>query len=242
MSKDILASVQQLFRYPVKSLQGETLKRCKIGKYGLPGDRTHAFVDETRPGKFITCASFPELLFYKAEVIGNKKEDQCYDTKITSQDGRTFNWNDKELLAEIKQLTNRIFSPIQYHPLQTEHAYWEGHVLITTDSSLRKIEQIWGNEIDIRRFRPNIHLSIESDDPFLEESWIGKKISVGSVTFEINKACTRCSYINIDPETLAVDPSLLKLVVNENNNNFGVYATVIESGEVTIGDKISVLN
>ena len=33
------ATLHQLFRYPVKSMMGETLSEADIGEAGIPGDR-----------------------------------------------------------------------------------------------------------------------------------------------------------------------------------------------------------
>ena len=44
------ASVTQIYRYPVKSMIGETLRKADIGGIGIPGDRGWAVRDEQRGG------------------------------------------------------------------------------------------------------------------------------------------------------------------------------------------------
>ena len=44
------ASVATIFRYPVKSMMGETLSEADIGEAGIPGDRGWAVWDEKRGG------------------------------------------------------------------------------------------------------------------------------------------------------------------------------------------------
>ena len=44
------ATVQQLFRYPVKSMMGETLDTVEVGPSGLAGDRIWAVRDKKRGG------------------------------------------------------------------------------------------------------------------------------------------------------------------------------------------------
>ena len=44
------ASVTQIYRYPVKSMMGETLREADIGETGIPGDRGWAVRDEQRGG------------------------------------------------------------------------------------------------------------------------------------------------------------------------------------------------
>ena len=48
--------------------------------------------------------------------------------------------------------------------------------------------------------------------------------------------------ITVDPETGLRDPSLLKLVANTRKNYFGVYASVIATGPIHIGDDIRLLS
>ena len=44
------ASVATIYRYPVKSMMGETLSEADIGEAGIPGDRSWAVRDEKRGG------------------------------------------------------------------------------------------------------------------------------------------------------------------------------------------------
>lgn len=44
--------------------------------------------------------------------------------------------------------------------------------------------------------------------------------------------------INLDPETAQADPSVLKSVVRLNQNNAGVYGTVVRIGDLSIGQKV----
>src|SRR2546425_3317944 len=41
-----LGRVIEIWRYPVKSMGGEQLQRCALGKLGIPGDRGWAVRDE----------------------------------------------------------------------------------------------------------------------------------------------------------------------------------------------------
>jgi uncharacterized protein YcbX len=48
----------------------------------------------------------------------------------------------------------------------------------------------------------------------------------------------RCVMINLDPDTSAGDARLMKTVVRLNQNNAGVYASVIRQGIVSVGDRV----
>ena len=117
-------------------------------------------------------------------------------------------------------------------------------ILLVTDASINKLKEIRGNEeIDHRRFRPNLIISLEEEEPFVEEKWIGKRLKIGEeVEIEINLHCPRCMIITVDPDSAELDPSIQKTVVKERNNNFGVYASVKKTGQIHVGDAILLLN
>ena len=49
----------------------------------------------------------------------------------------------------------------------------------------------------------------------------------------------RCAMINLDPDTGSADKRVLKTVVRLNRNNAGVYATVVQTGTIRVGDPVS---
>lgn len=58
-----------LFRYPVKSMQGEELDAATVDELGITGDRQWAVVD-TATGLALTGRREPALLFARAHVDG----------------------------------------------------------------------------------------------------------------------------------------------------------------------------
>ena len=57
--------IKELWRYPVKSLAGERVKRIEVGPHGMTGDRT---VLVTRNGRVITSRTHHRLLRLKGTL------------------------------------------------------------------------------------------------------------------------------------------------------------------------------
>ncbi|MDB5055432.1 MAG: hypothetical protein JWM44_3482 [Bacilli bacterium] len=234
-----IGEISEINRYPVKSFAGERLETSKIETYGLYGDRCHAFIDETEEGweRYFTARHTPNMLGYKAKLIGEGSEDKFPTLSVTSPDGRVFNWNE-DLLAETQAYSKKKLSMIDYKPSTLDLlAVDTGSILIITDTTLQKLEAIWGKRLDKRRFRANLLVSVDGNS-FNESDWIGKRLSVGSVELQVDIYCERCSMITIDPDTLEYDTSLLKKVKEEMNLNFGVYASVKKTGQINVGEKV----
>lgn len=231
--------LSQINRYPVKSFAGEQLSSCRIESYGLYGDRFCAFYDDSQSGfaRYLTARDIPDMLAYKARLIEGA-------VTVTSPDGRTFSWNE-DLLQEMQQYTKRPMTLSSYKAPHYENpelmSVDQASVLIVADSSLRKLEILWGNRLDARRFRPSLIVAVD-DDTVDEADWIGRRLTVGdSVELQVDVHCRRCSMITIDPDSLARDPSLLRKVNEELDLNFGVYASVRTTGLVRAGDTVGLL-
>ncbi|MEW9700591.1 MOSC domain-containing protein [Paenibacillus sp. SI8] len=241
----LIGELSEINRYPIKSFAGERLETCRIEPYGLYGDRCHAFIDETKEGweSFITARNIPNMLTYKAKLDNEDVQNGLdpFKVSITSPDGRTYHWND-ELLAEMQKHSNVHMSMMSYSPQVTElMAVDTGSILIITDTTLRRLEMLWGKSLDHRRFRANLLVSV-NENAGNEGEWLGKRLSIGSAELQVDSYCERCSMIMLDPDTLERDASLLRKVNEEMGLHFGVYASVKKTGQVHIGEKVYVVD
>ncbi|MFC0391393.1 MOSC domain-containing protein [Paenibacillus mendelii] len=241
MTLTSIGHISEINRYPVKSFAGETLQTSLIESYGLYGDRLHAFIDETKEGwsRYYTARQAPSMLSYKTQLIGEDSGERAPHVRVTSPDGRIFNW-DEALLREIQAFSKRKLSMLTCKPEASELAAVDtGSILIITDSTLRKLEAMWGKRLDPRRFRANLVVTLD-DESIHEGDWIGKQLSVGSAQLQVDQYCERCMMITIDPDTLEPDKSLLKKVNEELGLNFGVYASVKRTGQIHVWDNVFV--
>ncbi|SEM50310.1 hypothetical protein SAMN05192533_103165 [Mesobacillus persicus] len=240
----LIGHIKEIVRHPVKSLRGEVVNTSKIMNYGLYGDRSHAFFDDTK-GDFLTITQFQEMVRYQARFVGEESLDNYPKVEVITPEGKVFDWDDHELIEELETKSKRKISTKKYTPSHVPIGpIAVEHILLTTDASLEHLEELSGKkEVDIRRFRPNLFISLIDKVPFQEEEWIGRRIKIGSeVEIELVGYCPRCMIITVDPDDAQRNPSLLKTLVKERKSNFGVYASVIKTGDICVDDEVILLD
>jgi len=230
-----VGKVLEINRYPVKSFAGERLESCTMETYGMYGDRFGAFYDAAKTGwsSYVTARSIPRMLSYQARLVDGT-------IQVLTPDGRALGW-DQELLNEIQLFAgSKVLSMTE---AQAQHftdpdlmSVDAASVLIITDGSLRKLEALWGKRLDPRRFRANLIVALNEGRS--EHEWIGETLSIGNVELSVESYCERCSLITTDPDTYERDPSLLRIVNEQMDLRFGVYASVKKTGQIHVGDQV----
>lgn len=235
-----IGEVKSIYRYPVKSFQGERLDRSLVEPYGIRGDRSHAFINHDRFDRHLTAKKIPYLLGYRAEFIENVLENNFPGIQIKSPQGDCYHWDD----AFLQHMTHRfgLDLSMETHPMNHdgETAVDETNLLITTDASLSALEEMLGESIDMRRFRPNIVLHLDNTKPFEEINWLGRSLQIEDIELEVYKQCQRCIMIGVDPENANIDMSILRDVSQRLNAYFGVYARVVKTGSIKTSDLVYV--
>ncbi|MFD1020736.1 MOSC domain-containing protein [Thalassobacillus hwangdonensis] len=236
--------LNEITRHPVKSMTGEVVTSTHVMPYGLYGDRSHAIKDLSRTDKYLTITQFQKLAKYRAEFTGDESMEKYPPVKVTTPSGEKVMWEGQAWLKEIETQSKRSLSKVQYEPRHVPlGAIEEEHVLIVTDASIEKLKDIWGQEADHRRFRPNLLISLEKKEPFIEDAWFGKTLRIGDeVELQVLRHCERCMIITVDPENAERDPELLKKIVERRNNHFGVYAKVLKTGKIHAGDEVDLVD
>jgi uncharacterized protein YcbX len=78
--------------------------------------------------------------------------------------------------------------------------------------------------------------------PFEEDGWVGGNLHFGDgdegPAISVTMPDARCSMVNLDPESARSSPEVLKAVVRANQNNAGIYATVIRCGRLAVGQTV----
>jgi uncharacterized protein YcbX len=143
-------------------------------------------------------------------------------------------WPDIDGLAQRKKVTDEAMPSKTFFDIAVIH-------LLTTSTINRLRELYPEGRFEVRRFRPNIVIDPESGEKndFIENSWVGKKITIGEdIVITVTGPCTRCVMISLPQGDLPQDLGILRTVARYNQVNVGVYASVHHGGKIHRGDPI----
>lgn len=234
--------VCEIVRYPVKSMAGIATESAFLGWYGLDGDRRFAFrrVGNASGMPWLTASRLPELVLYHPEGL-DESAGEPLPTQVRTPAGACVPLRSPELTAEIAA---RFGSGVDL--MQLRHGIFdEGAVSVISLATIAGIGREAGLDLDRRRFRANIVLETERGETFLEDAWVGGTLVFGDGDARPAVAVTmrdvRCIMLNLDPDTAKQDARIMKTVVRLNQNYAGVYGTVVQSGTIRTGDRVSLV-
>lgn len=234
-----IGRVEAIFRYPVKSMAGERVDVAQLGWHGIAGDRRLAVRRTLERSGFpwLTASKLPDLLLFTPlrheDGVGGD-----LPTHVRTPEGKELATFGEDLSAEIER---RHGAPVEMMHLQ-HGIFDEANVSVITTETVRAIGRAAGKGADVRRFRPNIVVRLLRPIPFREDEWPGRTLAFGESDdrprISVTMRDARCAIVNLDPDSARSDPEVLKAVVRTNQNNAGVYGTVIRPGQVATGQAI----
>lgn len=114
------------------------------------------------------------------------------------------------------------------------------HALTTASLEMMKRlnpEAAW----DVRRFRPNFLIETDAGiKGLIESEWPGQKLRIGAVELRCEIPTVRCGMTIQAQKEFPKDPSILRSIVKDAQQNLGIYASVIGAGEVRVGDVVEI--
>jgi len=141
------------------------------------------------------------------------------------------------------EIGHRLGAPVQM--MQLRHGIFDdASISVIASDTVREIGRLAGLGADVRRFRPNVVVRLLRSTPFQEDEWIGGMLVFGeghdAPSVSVTAHDVRCSMVNLDPDSAAPAPEMMKAIVRANQNNAGIYGAVTGIGELAIGQVVRV--
>jgi uncharacterized protein YcbX len=236
--------VTQLWRYPVKSMQGERLEEAVIGKRGIDGDRQWAVI-ALETGKALTARREPRLLYAYARLAGEDAVEVVLpDGTVTSRDDELSSWlgYDVELRRanEEERGTYEIAEDFE-HEDTSDWITWNGPRGSFHDNNRTQVSiasQASFEDWDERRFRMNVVVDGDGEDAL-----IGRHLRLGDAVLDVVKSIGRC-VITTRPQPGGIERDLdvLRAINQRKGGQLGIGALVLSEGKVALGDELQAVD
>jgi uncharacterized protein YcbX len=208
--------VQELWRYPVKSMAGERLDAIEATLEGFEGDRLF----QVRRGpmdRIVTSRTSPALLGLRATWDASGREPLVNGLPWRAPEIATLV---RRAAGEGARIERGEAGRFDVLPL-----------LIATDGAIRALG------VDHRRLRPNI--VVGGVDGLAERAWPGRLLRLGrSVLVQVAKLRQRCVMTTYDPDTQEQDVGVLRRIVEEFDGRIALDCAVVEAGRLRVGDPV----
>jgi uncharacterized protein YcbX len=227
-----------LWRWPVKSMAGERVNALRVDGRGAGGDRTHVVLHEHKgERKPLTAREAPRLLAWRAAYPFNR--DGGLDPArppfalVTAPDGHSYRWGDPRLRTKLEDDLRR---PVHLHRDVQGVQDAPRTLLVTTQASLDALGEELDGPIDLRRFRPNLHLEMDAA-AWEDLGWEGGELAFsGGVRLRLLHPCERCAIPTRHPDTQVKWAGLLRHLHSAHDQCFGINARVLTGGRVAAGE------
>jgi uncharacterized protein YcbX len=307
----VIGTVEQIWRYPVKSMAGEKLSECSVHALGIPGDRGWALRDEVA-GEITNGKRIPLLMQCSARYREEPGNSLIPQVDIHLQDGTLIGSDHPQAndrlsrilgkdvtLWPLQPATNKshyrrakfgsriagrlsqysafrsmlpaltsfgsmnvtlreVFSREADEPIpdisllppevleftSPPGTYFDAFPIhLLTTASLETMSQYNPSAVwDVRRFRPNFFIKTENGvEGLVESNWAGRTLRIGTVELKCEIPTARCGMTTHSQPGLPKDPSVLRSIVKNADQNLGIYANVTSSGKVSEGDRVELI-
>ncbi len=255
-----MPNLKAIYRYPVKSLGGESLPSIMLTAHGLSYDRhwmlvndDHEFMTQRQnpimtqihaavsDGKCVLTRGEDSISFNVNEVTGAIIETQVWNhavvTQIVSEEASTW------LSDHIGQRVHLVGAGKRFQrhkeragnmlPLKFQDGY---PILVLSQASVDLLNDKLEEDMTEHRFRANMLI----DDCSAHSEDVHQLLQHANYQVKLESACKRCILINTDQRTGQVGKEPLKTLSayrqQENQVLFGRNASVASVGKMTVGD------
>lgn len=238
---EAVGRVAVLRRFPVKSMQGESLESATVEVEGVLGDRAFAVVD-TESGQVVggkTPDLGPRLLACRASFMTPPQAGQALPAVVVElPDGTRLRSDSDEVDAALTSYFGHPVGLVSVAPSEAALVAKRGEFLqevglppmergslldllpvsVVTTSTLDRLGAARPEtRFDARRFRMNVEVATPVPG-FVENAWPGRDLQLGKgARLRVAMPVPRCALTTMAQEDLPRDPAVLRTVVRENN-------------------------
>jgi len=260
---NVVGRVESLWRYPVKSMRGETMPEAYVSFSGILGDRLYAVHNSAAATAFpyLTARTRPEMLRYRpffreaarSVLPSNLAEAEARGPGLTplypdfgdlavdvaTPSGEILGVDDIRLLAALADTSSLGALTMR----RSDRAITDCRpISLLSMQTIGRIGEAVGSSLDQRRFRENIYLDLSQAGGFAEDEFVGSRLQIGGkAVVAVLERDIRCKMIGFDPDTLQENSDILRYVAKNHDGKAGVYAAVLVEGAVRVGDEIRLL-
>jgi MOSC domain-containing protein len=225
--------VEQIWRYPIKSIGGEQLELSFADETGMRGDRVWAVQDDAgKLGSGKDSSRFTRilgLLHLRASY-----PDETEPPIVTAPDGSEHPVATGAADAYLQELTGRSlhvrrdtgimhFDEVPFSLVGTATLDWLANQVRVA--------------VDARRLRPNI--VVRTAEPFAEEAWVDRRVRIGDVEAVFDRVFMRCVMVGMSQHGLAAG-RVLKQIGKRGMPCMAVGGHLVQPGKIHLGDEITV--
>lgn len=210
--------VQEIWRYPVKSMAGESLKSADITQHGIAGDRIIQVRNTS--GRILTARTRPSLLRHRAMLA---------EDGVVLVDGCP--WNTPEVAREVAEAAGAGTDLVRS---DAEDRFDILPLLVTTDGMFSAVGY------DRRRFRPN--LVVGGVKGLSERQWEGGYLRIGEAVIGMEDLRGRCIMTTFDPDTGEQDLGVLRRIQKEFRGVLGLNSYVVNPGRIAVGNPVELIS
>jgi uncharacterized protein YcbX len=250
------AVVAQLWRFPVKSFQGEKVERLEVDARGVVGDRDWALIDR-RTGKLLSAKRHARLFEATAATVDGEVVIRLPDgTELAATDpgasDATSRWLGLDVELRHVDAGVQVGYEMTFDPPHDDAEYIEipappgsfrdlAHLHLVSTATLDGVATARPDlDWDVRRFRPNVVVDLEAGaGAFAEDGWSGGDVALGAVRAHVDMPTVRCAMPLRAQPGLERQARLYDALEEIHANHLGVYATVVAGGPLAVGDEVT---
>ena len=262
-----MAHVAALYRYPVKGFTPEECETLTVLDEGrIAGDRVlgirfadTAAADDawSRKHGMVALINTPGLARLrvtfdpKAFRLLISLETSVLVDEVLNPEGR------RRIGAVLADYVLKLDqNPLTHHPERLPlrvigdglspryHDEEPGRVTLHGRGSLQALEAALGEDVSELRFRSNI--AVDGLNAWEEQSWVGRRIRIGTVEFEVVKPKTRCLATHANPITGERDLPILTTLIQKMGQENPTFAVAMlpsgRGGQIHVGGQVTLID